>query len=209
MLRHDTGKPSQEVSQPGRQKAEGRRLALACRDVLPTPVRAILSRGIGGRLLTLPEFERARGVLFYLAFRSEVETQPLIEAALALGKEVAVPVVRAEPRGLVPCRYSCPEDLARTSLGVLEPKPECACPVEPAAIDLIVVPGTAFDVHGARLGYGLGFYDRLLSEIPLALRVALAFECQLLPAVTVEPHDVPVDIILTEERVIRTFARRR
>jgi 5-formyltetrahydrofolate cyclo-ligase len=90
---------------------------------------------------------------------------------------------------------------------VLEPKPECACPVEPDLIDLVVVPGTAFDPHGGRLGYGLGYYDRLLADMPLAVRVALAFECQMLPEVTREPHDLPVDIILTEERVLRTRVR--
>lgn len=208
MLMSGTDNWSQEPSQTVRLKAEGRRAALTCRDLLPPQVRAILSRGIGRRLLNLPEFERARTVLFYIAFRSEVETQSLIDKALALGKEVAVPVVRAEPRGLIPCRYSCAADLARTTLGVLEPRPECACPVEPAAIDLVVVPGAAFDIRGGRLGYGLGFYDRLLAEVPRAPRVALAFECQLLSAVPAEPHDVPVDLILTEERAVRTFARR-
>ncbi len=198
---------AQEVSQVRLRKAAGRKLALSCRDMLPPEVRRILSRGIGRRLLSLPEFWRARCVLLYLAFRSEVETQPLIEQVQAMGKEVAVPVARDEPRGLVPCRYSCPADLARTNLGVLEPRPECACPVELAQIDLVVVPGTAFDLRGGRLGYGLGYYDRLLSEMPLALRVALAFECQLLPEVAIEPHDLPVDIILTEERVLRTLAR--
>jgi 5-formyltetrahydrofolate cyclo-ligase len=198
-----------EASQTRLQKAEERKHALSCRDVLPPEVRSILSHGIVNRLLSLPEFRQARCVLFYIAFRSEVETQPAIDHTLALGKTVAVPVATREPRALVPCRYSCAADLARTSLGVLEPKPECACPVEPDLIDLVVVPGTAFDPHGGRLGYGLGYYDRLLGSIPRALRVALAFECQLVGLVPVEPHDLPVDIILTEERILRTGARPR
>jgi 5-formyltetrahydrofolate cyclo-ligase len=192
-----------------RRKAAERQAVLSCRDLLPPETRRILSQGVGRRLFSLPEFARARSVLFYIAFRSEVETQALIERALALGKEVAVPVARAEPRGLIPCRYTCQADLARTSLGVLEPRPECACPVEFASIDLVVVPGTAFDLSGRRLGYGLGYYDRLLAEMNQALRVALAFECQMLPEVPVEPHDLPVDIVLTEERELRTRARRR
>jgi len=206
MAPHSHNDLSQEASQVARQKAQQRKLALSCRDILPPEVRRILSRGIAYRLLSLPEFARAHSVLFYVAFRSEVETQAAIERALAMGKEVAVPVVQAEPRALVPCRYT-PGELAPTDLGVMEPKPECAQPVELSTIDLIIVPGTAFDAHGGRLGYGLGYYDRLLAEAPLASRVALAFECQMIPAVAREPHDLPVDIVLTEERVLHTHAR--
>ncbi|MFH0810833.1 MAG: 5-formyltetrahydrofolate cyclo-ligase [Pseudomonadota bacterium] len=187
------------------RKASERRLALARRDFLPPAVRAIMSHGIGRRLLALGEFRRSRGVMFYLSFRSEVETPGLIDRARALGKEIAVPLVRA--RSLVPCRYTTSADLAPSELGIMEPRPECACPVPPAGIDLILVPGTAFDARGNRLGYGQGYYDRLLADAPEALRVALAFECQLLPSVTAEPHDLPMDVILTEERCLRTSAR--
>lgn len=200
---------TQEPSQADLQKAAERRLALSCRDILPPEVRHILSCGIGDRLLALAEFRRAASILFYLSFRSEVETHEMVERALELGKEVAVPVVQAKPRALVPCRYTGPQDLAATGLGIMEPRPECALPVDIARLDLVVVPGTAFDHLGGRVGYGLGFYDRLLAQLPQAVRVALAFECQLLPHVMTEPYDQPVDVILTEERVLRTGARRR
>jgi 5-formyltetrahydrofolate cyclo-ligase len=71
-------------------------------------------------------------------------------------------------------------------------------------LDLVVVPGVAFDPQGNRLGWGAGYYDRLLAQVRAdAPIVALAFECQIVPAIPPESHDVPVDVIVTEQRIIR------
>ena len=91
--------------------------------------------------------------------------------------------------------------------GILQPPLETARLIPTAAIPLFLVPGLAFDPAGRRLGYGLGFYDRAFADAaPGALKVGLAFELQILESVPADPHDVPMDFVVTEDRVIRAAA---
>lgn len=164
-----------------------------------------LSRGIVSRFMSLPEYQAARTVLFYLDVRSEVRTRHSLEDALASGKKIVVPYcIEGEVLELFHL-----ESLDELSLGmyrILEPKPELRSlphkqvPVE--EIDLIMVPGVAFDRRGGRTGHGKGYYDKLLEhsrpETPL---VALAFECQMFPEIPMQPHDVFMDKVITEAAV--------
>jgi 5-formyltetrahydrofolate cyclo-ligase len=94
------------------------------------------------------------------------------------------------------------EDVAPGYRGIPEPRRHCAA-VAIESIDWILVPGVAFDAHGRRIGYGGGYYDRLLPMLPAtALRIAGAFEAQLVDRVPTAPHDLPLDAIVTEARVI-------
>jgi len=141
-------------------------------------------------------------VLFYVSFRSEVSTRQMLAEAWRAGKRVAVPYCVAGRLELV--AIEDPDDLAPGTLGILEPRPELRDNperrVDPNEPDLIVVPGLAFDRRGNRLGYGQGYYDKLLRLArPDASLVALAFECQLADAVPHLAHDVPVHKILTEQ----------
>lgn len=130
----------------------------------------------------------------------EVATRPILERAWEEGKNVACPKVQWRPRDLVSFAVTRFDELREGRGGLLEPDPDGADPIE-EAFDLILVPGLAFDPAGGRIGYGAGFYDRFLERTG-GLKVALAYSLQVVEVVPVEPHDVPVDRILTEEESI-------
>ncbi|MBI5379884.1 MAG: 5-formyltetrahydrofolate cyclo-ligase [Nitrospirae bacterium] len=191
-------------AEPGSKPALRRRL-LARRDRIAAPERAARSGRILRRLLALPEYRRARWVGLYCAFRSEVATATLLRRALREGKRVAVPMTIWRGRSLVFSEVRDPErDLIPGTQGIPEPRPDALRPVAVEALDLLIVPGVGFDLSGHRLGYGMGFYDRLFHRLPGRVpRVALAFECQVMTALPAGKQDQPVDVIVTEERVIR------
>lgn len=182
-----------------------RERVLARRDALAAGARAGAARAIAARIAAMPSFAAARTVLMTLPFRNEWDTRPLIEAARATGKRVALPRVDESSRMLDLFEVT---DLARDVRpgyrGIDEPCAHCA-PVATAAIDWVLVPGVAFDPACRRLGYGGGFYDRLLPLVPAdAPRVSGAFDVQLVERVPAAPHDIAVDAIVTESR---SFAR--
>jgi 5-formyltetrahydrofolate cyclo-ligase len=165
-----------------------------------------LSRQIFERLTTLPEYVGAGTLMLYLDIRSEVRTRWSVPTLWQQGKRIVVPY--CENGDIELFRLDRLEELAPGTMGVLEPKHELrgdtGRQVAPAALDLVVVPGLAFDRHGARLGYGKGYYDRLLHQIrPEAAKVAVCFECQLFDEIPVLPHDICADIVVTESAVYR------
>lgn len=164
------------------------------------------SERIAARLLALEEYRRARAVMVYLDFRNEVQTAKLVKESMSAGKKVAVPVVTDVPgRRLTPSLLAdFPGDLRPGAWGIPEPGPQNLRSFDPAGLDLVIVPGVAFDPAGYRLGYGRGFYDRFLPRTGQGTVFAgLAYDFQVLPCVHPEPHDIPVHLILTEERLIR------
>ena len=156
------------------------------------------SRDIERRLFSLPEFQSASAVMFFASFRSEVDTLPMIRHALALGKRVILPKVKGKDLGLFEIR-DFDKDIAPGAWGIPEPRESVPARIED--VDLMIVPGAAFDEHGNRLGYGAGFYDRLLPAFR-KMTVGLAFEAQILPQVPVSSYDIPVKKIVTEKRII-------
>ena len=178
-----------------------RRQVQAARDALDLAFRAAASEAIATRVAAFPEYASSAAVLLTLPFRSEWDTLALVRAALAAGKTVAVPRVDKASRMLELHAIADPQaDIVASDQGIPEPRP--ACPRVPRdAIDFVLVPGVAFDLAGRRLGYGGGYYDRLLPLLsPRALRVAGAFEIQLVDRVPAAPHDLAVDAIVTESR---------
>jgi 5-formyltetrahydrofolate cyclo-ligase len=143
----------------------------------------------------LPAFAGAGRIALYAALSDELPTRPLFD--LAHGGGLAVSFPRVEGEALVFAEVARWEDLVRGRYGVRQPHPQ-APRCGPGR--LIVVPGLAFDGHGRRLGRGGGYYDRALAaaEARGALRVGLAYEAQIVEAVPVEPHDQPVDVVVTE-----------
>jgi len=173
------------------------------RDVMPADLRAQASRKIVTTLVARPDFAAAKVVLMTLSFGSEWDTRPLLATALSHGKTVAIPRVNAGRRMLeLHAVCDLAEDVAPGYRGILEPRGHCAA-VAIETIDWILVPGVAFDAHGRRIGDGGGYYDRLLPTLPAtALRIAGAFEVQLVDRVPTAPHDLALDAIVTEARVI-------
>jgi 5-formyltetrahydrofolate cyclo-ligase len=161
-------------------------------------------------LFELPEFMEAKTVSFYVAKpdSGEVETEPMIRASLRMGKRVLVPIVDKRTKMLILSELRDYDlELAPGAFNVLEPKPSYRRPVPAYKCDLIVVPGIAFDLQGYRLGYGGGYYDRLLRKVA-SLRlgvpfVGLAYELQVVDRLPRTRHDVAVHILVTEGRVYR------
>jgi len=186
------------------RKSEIRKETLKARLALAEQEVSAKSAMIIKRLLALEEYRRAAVLMTYVDFRNEVRTEGLIRESLARGKQVAVPFTDLRDRRLIPSLLrNFPEDLAPGAWGILEPAPGRLRPVEPAEIDLVVVPGVAFDEKGNRLGYGGGYYDRFLPQTrPDCFHVAPAFELQIRPEITPDPYDCPVHCLVTEKRVI-------
>ena len=178
---------------------------MARRDALDARERR--GAAIRERVAALPIYAAARAVHCYLSMRSEVDTRPLIASALAAGKRVAVPVVVPRAADLSHAWLDSldADALAPGSFGTFNPR--VLRLAEPGEWDLTIVPLLAFDRRGYRLGYGKGFYDRLLAASP-APAVGVAFAAQEVAALPVEPHDVALAWIVTEDEVIRTSAPR-
>jgi len=162
------------------------------------------SRLIMEKLFSLKEFQNAKTIAFYVSVKSEVRTLEMIEKGIELGKKVAVPIVRKEENKLEFSEISFLKDLQESSFGLLEPKKELEKILALDKIDLVIVPGLAFDLHGNRIGYGKGYYDRLLKELPRETKtIGLCFEENLLEKIPSGANDEKTCIVLTEARVFR------
>jgi 5-formyltetrahydrofolate cyclo-ligase len=184
-------------------KRRVRELAQRARDALAAEARAAASRRIAAAMTALPSYATACTLLVVLPFRTEWNSRLVAAAALAAGKAVVAPRVNAATRMLTLHRVvDLDRDFAPGYRGI--PEPRGGCPeAAPDTIEWALVPGIAFDARGRRLGYGGGYYDRLLPLLPRgATRVAGAFEVQIVPEVPVAPHDLAVDFIVTEARII-------
>jgi 5-formyltetrahydrofolate cyclo-ligase len=188
----------------GDERERIRRAVLARRDALTSETRDACSRAITARFWALADSAAARTLLVSLSVGSEVSTRTLVAEARQRGLRVAVPVTLAAERRLLAVEYPGDERLEPGPFGIPQPRADARVPVPVDRLDLIVVPGAAFDARGNRLGWGAGYYDRLLAGRRAAAPVvALAYECQIVPAIPSEPHDVPMDVLVTERRVIR------
>lgn len=187
-----------------RAKRELRREVLARRDAMDAVERAERSRDIAARALALPEIGDAGTVMAFWSFGSEVDTAPLIEGVLANGTRLVLP--RVEGAEVVAAAYASGDPVAASSFGAMEPT---GGPVTaPLEVDVVVVPGVAFDRRGARVGYGGGFYDRFLPRTRAGVpAIAVAFALQVVGEVPEGPFDRRVDAIVTEHEVIRCPGR--
>jgi len=189
--------PEDGISKMG-TKPELRRRMLAMRDGLgPGDVKA-MSEAIHGELFSSSIWTGSTSVWTYLSFRNEVWTPPIIERALEMGKTVHV--TRMVGRDVEAVRVSeLPIATTEGRYGVPEPK---GVGEHSPHVDLIIVPGVAFDRSGGRLGFGKGYYDRLLSRYPDVPLVALAFPFQLVDHIPQDPHDVRVTAVVTVDGII-------
>jgi len=156
---------------------------------------------IGEMFLALPEFKESKSVMFYFGVRNEPETKNIIEKALQMGKKVSLPVTNFEERKMKAVEISSAEGLRKTRIGLVEPSG--GEEVKPEQLDLIVMPGVAFDRAGGRIGMGKGFYDSMLRKSTRVKLVGLCFEENLEERIPSESHDVKMNIIVTDKQVIR------
>ena len=181
-----------------------RKRILGSRDRLSANDKHAKSVAVMKNFLSLPELQQWTTLFMYVNFRSEVETVELIRRCLGQGMRVAVPLVDASAVSMIPLLIEDPEkDLAPGYYNIPEPDPRKSVRLNASEIDAAVIPGSVFDIHGGRLGYGGGYYDRfLINDAPRARRIGFAFELQLVDKVPLEPHDQPLDILITEKRIV-------
>lgn len=152
------------------------------------------------RLFEVEDFKRAKSVMFYVSKEGEVFTHGMIEHALKT-KSVVVPLVDLKQKKLELSELRKFEHLEPSTLGILEPKKEYIKYVKIEDVDLFVVPGIAFDRAGNRVGYGKGYFDRLLAKTKASI-FGLSYDFQIVPLIECSKHDVRVNKIVTESRVI-------
>jgi 5-formyltetrahydrofolate cyclo-ligase len=186
------------------KKTEIRQHALAQRDALSKKERTEKSAAIMDRLFDFANFLEARIVMFYMNQKSEVHTDEMVRKALLMGKIIALPVVDPEKGEIVPYKVDNLErDVGPGYGGILEPISQRCKQIPVRHINLSIVPAIALDERGGRVGHGTGFYDRFIPRLDVTTRkVALAFECQIVPQIPMEPHDRYIDIIITEKRIV-------
>ena len=149
---------------------------------------------IRGKLFKEEAFKKAKLVMFYVSLKDEVNTLGMIDEALKDGKRVCVPVILKEAKRLIAGEImDRKEDLERQHFGIYQPKEGRVKEVPLEDIDLVIVPGVAFDKHNVRLGRGHGYYDRFLCALPdSAKTIGLAFDFQLVDKLPADSHDIPV-----------------
>jgi 5-formyltetrahydrofolate cyclo-ligase len=186
-----------------REKFKSLRMRLSRKEVLTKSAR------IKKLLFGLSEFTRAKTIAFYVAKQAsrEVETEEIIKESLTAGKRVLVPIVNKTARKILFSELrDYDSELAPGAFDIPEPKPSCRRLVPATESDLMIVPALVFDLQGHRLGYGGGYYDRLLRELasikPSLPFVGLAYELQVVDRLPKTSRDVPVNILITEKRVL-------
>ena len=180
-----------------------RKELLRRRDQIPPEVRKAKNRMIQERLLSLDAFKNAGIIFFFASFRTEVDTMELIKTSLSAGKRAVLPKVDREKQELVLYEIRDFSDLVPGYMGIPEPASR-ETQVSINDVDLVIIPGAGFDVSGNRIGYGGGYYDRLLSGMQKPVPViAPAYEEQIMDSIPSEPHDIKVQMIITDRRVIR------
>ncbi len=188
------------------ESAQLRKSILARRNQLSRQEIESKSLAIKHRLLALEELSSCQTIFAYVSFRSEVATLDLIDSLIAMGKTVVVPITRIKEKRLDAIHITSREsDLEPGYCDIPEPKEQLCTTskVTPEAINAILLPGSVFDERGGRFGYGGGYYDRFLARVPEARRIGLAFDLQLVAGVPLQEHDELLDLVVTENRVIR------
>lgn len=185
-------------------KKQLRKSLLTKRSALTEVERNAYDQAIFRNLTAMPELHAAETILLYLDFRGEVSSDPIIRWGLAEGKRICAPKTVVDERRLIPIRITDADDLIVGAYNIREPRDSEQARVEIAAIDAVILPGVGFDRQGGRLGYGGGYYDRFLPQLrDDVVKIAVAYELQVLPEVPLEPHDTKLDALVTEAGVWR------
>lgn len=185
-------------------KREIRKKILSIRDSLSEEDIDKYSFLIKENFFSLPEVKKAQNFFIFVNFRSEVKTIPIINELINKDKKIIVPYSDIENKRLILCYINSISELKIGNYGILEPDINNSRRADLKDIDLAVIPGSAFDESGGRVGYGGGFYDRVIpdlrSDVP---KIALAFDFQVIEKVPMGYYDKRMDIIVTERRILR------
>lgn len=175
-------------------KSELRKQVLQEMKSIPQKQKIAMDQALTERFLHHPFYQEAKVIATYLSFPHEFQTQGLIDQALKDGKKVLIP--KTYPKGRMEFVVYNPQQLKKTSFGLLEPQGDLEV-VDPSQIDLIHVPGLAFTTEGYRIGYGGGYYDRYLENFA-GQSLSTIYPCQI-QEFNLEDHDIPVQEVLIYE----------
>ena len=192
--------PALETQLRHRAKEQIRKRMRALRNAVPKEARAKRSHAIADRVRALDAWPAAGVIAGYVAMRGEADPAELLAEARAAGRDVALPRVDFESETLT-LHLSSGDELEESGMGFLQPPKESPRIAE-HAVELVLVPALAADERGYRIGWGKGFYDRLLPAMPRAMRVALLFDFQLVAEIPTTPGDERVDCIVTDARTL-------
>ena len=189
-----------------------RKEMLARRNAMTSAEAESKSKAIAANLMKMKEYKEAAVVLFYAAKGNEARTENLIKAAIASGKRALLPVTDMMKKEIVVAEIKDYDaDLMNGPFGILEPKRKIA--VDEKGIDVVVVPGVAFDLACHRLGYGHGYYDKLLHRLATKNQgiatIGLSYDFQVVEKLPAEGHDHKLDRIVTESQVINGMKREK
>ena len=181
-------------------KAELRKLIAAKRRALDLPWLKTASAEVVQNFQTLKAFQAAETVALYKAIQGEVILEPLFETCWKLGKRTCIPVFNSDLKIYLMAEITAETEFITGHYGIQEPASTDLTPVED--IDLMAVPGVMFDPAGNRLGRGGGYYDRLLEKFS-GISAAVAFDFQIIDAIPVDPHDIPVDFLISQTKIAK------
>lgn len=187
-----------------------RKEKLGLRDALTADEQKHKSDIIINKILDFNEIKSAKNIFIYVHFRSEVRTTELIDNLMKINKRISVPITRVEEKRMDAVHIKdISKDLVPGYCDIPEPHPDILHEniTEPQNIDVVIIPGSVFDIRGGRMGYGGGYYDRFLERIPYATRIGLAYEVQIVNEIPLQPHDELLDYTVTEERIIEVPSR--
>ncbi|HEX9026827.1 MAG TPA: 5-formyltetrahydrofolate cyclo-ligase [Clostridium sp.] len=179
-----------------------RRIILDQREKVDTCIRSEWDKNIFLKLINSEFYINANVIFTFVSFKSEVDTHQIIKYALQSNKTVYVPKIESKERGIEIFKIDNLEELKIGYFGILEPQASCQA-VDSNNIDLILLPGIAFDRLGGRVGYGKGFYDAFLRKMNKRVdKIALAYDFQILSKVPMNELDVKIDGIITNDQII-------
>lgn len=185
-------------------KSNIRKEILALREALSPEEVYEKSQKVFEKLINTNMYKNSNNIFTYLNFRNEIQTKMIIDYALSDNKSIYIPLCNTLINELILCKFKNWNDLKPNSMGILEPVNESIQIANRKLIDMAIVPGSVFDRHGNRIGYGAGYYDRFFFSLKNDIcKIALCYSFQIVESISPSPHDVPMDYIITEDEVIK------
>lgn len=185
-------------------KKDIRKHILERRDKIELGTRSEWDESIFSKLITSEFYKNSKVLFSFVSFGSEVDTHQIINQALKDSKTICVPRIESKEKGMEIFKINSLDELKTGYFGILEPMKSCPA-IDPESIDLILMPGVAFDKQGGRVGYGRGFYDNFLRKMNKKVdKIALSYDFQLLDKVPMDEFDVRIDGIITEKQLYTT-----
>lgn len=161
------------------------------------------SMDIRNKLFNLEKYKKSNFIFTFISTDEEVDTHNIIKESINMGKRIGVPITVPKERKLLVSEVKNFEtELEMGYYDILSPKKDFIREVSPNVIDIVLVPGLIFTKDGYRVGYGGGYYDRFLSQIEDVIKIGICFDMQITEEIPTDQYDIPVDYIITEERII-------